>query len=347
MKLLHLTIIIILTSGLVIYNNAYADNETTAYGGLVRSHQNMTSVLPSPPLETYPYTPKIFSVFQIDPEIIHPNDTSSIHILVTNNANFTLYDVNLGESVNDSKSILFSNIHKIDILNPNQTKTIYGTLHVSPDVQPTNYYDIWWNVIAKNEMGNMMESMQFHRNLPITQDLPQYYSGPVVITLESPLRQFKSGTASIDVKCNDGFLLTIKSEDDSPACVKPDTKIQLLKIGWAVPGPKDFGYNPGRGPVTLEKNIGSLSGDVSSYVYGGPLGSMTNRSSNYVVSVYMTDGITLVGKTVSDSNAHYFMHLPAGNYTIYTYNEIKQKYTISVFAGKNTVFNIKSSIHVP
>ena len=97
----------------------------------------------------------------------------------------------------------------------------------------------------------------------------------------------------------------------------------------------------------LEENNGSLSGSVSSYVYGGPLGSMTNRSSNYAVDVYATDGITLVGKTLSDDNAHYFMHIPAGNYTIYTYNELKQKYNISILAGKNTVFNITSSIHVP
>src|SRR5579885_456232 len=77
-------------------------------------------------------------------------------------------------------------------------------------------------------------------------------SGPVVITLESPLKQFKSGTASIDVLRNDGFLLTFKANDGHPACVKPDTKIQLLKIGWAKPGPKDFGYNPGRGPLAFQ-----------------------------------------------------------------------------------------------
>lgn len=67
----------------------------------------------------------------------------------------------------------------------------------------------------------------------------------------SPLKQFKSGIASVDVKCNDGFLLTFKADDGYPACVKPDTKIQLLKMGWAKPGPKDFGYNPGIGPLVF------------------------------------------------------------------------------------------------
>lgn len=214
---------------------------TTDYGGngiMVNPNQTMSPFLPSPPLGMYPYTSKIFSVFQIDPEIVHPTDTSSIHILVTNNANFTLYDVNLGESVNDSKSMLFSNIHKIDILNPNQTKTIYGTLYVSDSVQPTDYYDIWWNIVAKNQTGNMMESMQFHRNLPIEQNLSHYYSGPVVITLESPLQQFKSGIAAKDVKCNDDLQLIFKTEGNFPACVKITTAFHLSVQGWGyLPSP--------------------------------------------------------------------------------------------------------------
>ena len=92
---------------------------------------------------------------------------------------------------------------------------------------------------------------------------------------------------------------------------------------------------------------GTLSGTVSSYVYGGPLGGATNRSANYEVFVYAPDGITMVGKTFSDDDAHYSLQLPAGKYVIYTYNEIKQKYTVSVYAGQNSIFNIKSSIHVP
>lgn len=233
MKLLHLIIIVILTSGLVIYNNAYADNETTAYGGLVRSHQNMTSILPSPPPEMYLYTSKIFSVFQIEPEIVHPNDTSTIHILVTNNANFPLYDVNLGESLNDSKSIMFSNIHKIDILNPNQTKTISGVMHVSVDVQPTDYYDIWWNVIAKNETGNMMESMQFHRNLPIIQHVPQTCCDQYVpIPFDSPLKQLKSGVNVWLITCKQGFYFVLKAYDREPMCLKSETISKLASRGF-------------------------------------------------------------------------------------------------------------------
>ncbi len=244
MKTLHYSMIVILTIFMLANTeHVFADNNsashlnvTTDYGGngiMVNPNKTMSPFLPSPPLGMYPYTPKIFSVFQIDPEIVHPTDTSSIHILVTNNANFTLYDVNLGESVNDSKSILLSNIHKIDILNPNQTKTIYGTLYVSDSVQPTDYYDIWWNIVAKNQTGNMMESMQFHRNLPIAQNLPHYYSGPVVITLESPLKQFKSGVTTQNIACKEGFVIAIKKQGHQPACVDPDTVSKLVLRGWS------------------------------------------------------------------------------------------------------------------
>lgn len=51
--------------------------------------------------------------------------------------------------------------------------------------------------------------------------------------LPSPLKQFKSGISAYDVKCHQGLILVIKSTDDSPACVKPDNEIRLIKIGWA------------------------------------------------------------------------------------------------------------------
>jgi hypothetical protein len=59
--------------------------------------------------------------------------------------------------------------------------------------------------------------------------------GPAYVppVLDSPLKQFKSGTPTSDVKCNDGLQLFIKAEDDSPACVKPDTAQKLIERGWA------------------------------------------------------------------------------------------------------------------
>ena len=53
------------------------------------------------------------------------------------------------------------------------------------------------------------------------------------LTNDSPLKQFQSGTASKDIKCNNGLQLVIKTKDDSPACVKPSTAITLVSWGWA------------------------------------------------------------------------------------------------------------------
>ena len=52
--------------------------------------------------------------------------------------------------------------------------------------------------------------------------------------LMAPLEQFKSGIAAKDVKCIDGFQLIIKSEDGSPACVKPSSVQKLVDWGWAL-----------------------------------------------------------------------------------------------------------------
>jgi hypothetical protein len=79
----------------------------------------------------------------------------------------------------------------------------------------------------------------------------------------------------------------------------------------------------------MEKN-GTLSGVVSAYVYGGPLGSSHNQSVNYEIDVYASDGITIAGTTFSDANAHYSIQLPAGNYIIYTYNDTKP-HLVSVY----------------
>lgn len=51
--------------------------------------------------------------------------------------------------------------------------------------------------------------------------------------LASPLMQFKSGISASDVKCQQGLGLVIKADDNSPACVKPDTAAKLVAWGWA------------------------------------------------------------------------------------------------------------------
>jgi hypothetical protein len=55
---------------------------------------------------------------------------------------------------------------------------------------------------------------------------------PLNLTSTSPLQQFKIGIVANDVKCQQDLQLIIKSEDGSPACVKPDTAQKLVKRGW-------------------------------------------------------------------------------------------------------------------
>lgn len=49
---------------------------------------------------------------------------------------------------------------------------------------------------------------------------------------ESPLKQIRSGILVKNVICNEGLQLIIKAEDNSPACVRPDTAQKLMERGW-------------------------------------------------------------------------------------------------------------------
>lgn len=55
-----------------------------------------------------------------------------------------------------------------------------------------------------------------------------------VIFIQSPLKQFQSGISSQHIQCNDGLELIFKSSNGSPACVKHDTAMKLVKRGWEI-----------------------------------------------------------------------------------------------------------------
>lgn len=52
-----------------------------------------------------------------------------------------------------------------------------------------------------------------------------------VLWADSPLRQFKSGVSIDDIQCKDGMVL-LKKHSGSPACVKPDSVVDLIKRNW-------------------------------------------------------------------------------------------------------------------
>lgn len=57
-------------------------------------------------------------------------------------------------------------------------------------------------------------------------------AAPNAPVLLPPLAQVKSGTLAKDVKCEQGFQLLIRSEDGSPACVRPSTASILVERAW-------------------------------------------------------------------------------------------------------------------
>ncbi len=72
---------------------------------------------------------------------------------------------------------------------------------------------------------NVTKSFQFtieNQTMPTPQVTPH------------PLTQFKSGVAAKDIKCQSDLQLVIKSEDGSPACVKPQTAQRLIALGWGI-----------------------------------------------------------------------------------------------------------------
>jgi len=58
-----------------------------------------------------------------------------------------------------------------------------------------------------------------------------HYDNPVQFSLSSPLKQFKSEISVDNIQCNSHRIL-IQKYDGSPACVKPETKKNLIERGW-------------------------------------------------------------------------------------------------------------------
>lgn len=60
----------------------------------------------------------------------------------------------------------------------------------------------------------------------------------------SPLKQFKSGTASKDITCRQDLFLIFKSSNEAPICVRSDNAKKLESRGWAISHYHDPGAKP-------------------------------------------------------------------------------------------------------
>lgn len=95
---------------------------------------------------------------------------------------------------------------EITIVTIDNDKNIF-ILHDAPK------FDSWWTV---DDNGNIFRNSELNQN-----------------SVLSPLKQFKSGIVANDVACKTGFVLAIKSEDSSFACVHMDVIPKLFARGWA------------------------------------------------------------------------------------------------------------------
>lgn len=55
--------------------------------------------------------------------------------------------------------------------------------------------------------------------------------------VDSPLKQFKSGIPIDKIQCRDNLQLILKTSNNSPTCVKSETKTKLLERGWGEHAP--------------------------------------------------------------------------------------------------------------
>lgn len=180
------------------------------------------------------------------------------HIVITRDSEFTL-PMTL-KSENDSKTTSYF-IHVTDGNNFTAEMMPPGvSIRVLPDHFITsNGTDQKFNIVIKvdkNAPSGVYEPnlvIKWNDNITQSMEISSISFQIGKWNWDSLSKQVESGISKNDVVCKSSIqIVVIKSEDGSPACVKPDTAKKLIERGWAITGPKNFGINLGRGPLTLE-----------------------------------------------------------------------------------------------
>ena len=124
--------------------------------------------------------------------------------------------------------LYYSKGAQIDIWTPYLTEDVY---HFS--IQPV--------VINQNDLRQQNVGGKFTTDLNFLSTYnetltphPNIMNSVNQLKILSPLKQFKSGTASKDVTCRQDLLLIFKSSNEAPICVKPDNAKKLESRGWAI-----------------------------------------------------------------------------------------------------------------
>ncbi len=151
-------------------------------------------------------------------------------------------------------------------------------------------------------------------------DVPWYISygepttGFPILSTIHPLQQSKSGINPQDITCNQGLQLVIKSEDNSPACVKESSIDRLARQGWWVWNDKvgDTIVNTS-GKKDFDSKTCGLTDTVSSIV----------GTNGFVKDDLPKDGTTYPGINFTASVGHaiqFSIEPNSEGYIIFTYD---------------------------
>lgn len=148
-----------------------------------------------------------------------------------------------------------------------------------------------WNFVP-TEIGNYIAKIDIDNKTKISMIFKAIYDSTKSQITLSPLKQLKSGIASLDVKCKQDLQLIFKSEDNSPACVKTYTAFRLSALGW--------GYLPS--PFIIKKDL------LNSTISGGKIKEFQYdpQSASIIIKIQtVSDGslIITIPKIITDLNS--------------------------------------------
>lgn len=163
--------------GILLYFLSVAENAT--------AEENMSGSLPppGPPASQYPALSNIDS-YVSEPFSVNGNQTAFIEFQVHNENIFTLYDVQVTNFSTAVIPLVLSGTDKIDILKPNEARSIHGNiavdqLHAGNEKTTTTattagQSQLFWTITARKGTGTAMESIVFQRQMAVV--VPEFGS---------------------------------------------------------------------------------------------------------------------------------------------------------------------------
>jgi len=276
MKILHYYIITIFATSLVVVSNPVFADDFTSYGGLTGYRQAYFQGNHG----SYPIWYKITNGTVVGTPLDLPAKALLFEINTTSNGQLT---VDLPRTIIDSKNgsddvPYFVSVYDI--------KSLGGPMKISPEeIDNGGIRTLKINFtkdITEIEIVGTFFVEKYH------------YAAPNSMSSLSPLKQYESGLAAKDVKCNQEFQLIFKTEDNSPACVKTDTAFHLSTLRW--------GYLPDPFITKmdlLDSNI--VGGKISEFQY-------SPQGANIILKIQATSNGDLtitIPKVVTDLSPYY------------------------------------------